>query len=315
MKYFENMKGLYVFLSFITVLLLLFACAVKQPKQTIVDNKKDVNYIPYYLKVYEADSLYLVGDYKGSYEILDSLFKEKTSYNILNEVNTYLKSAYFLNERESVNLTIKKLIKEFGYQGDLFKEDSLYNIILSSSGINSKEILSWENTYLKNLDYDLLDTINSMMLRDQKFRLKETKDFSSMLKNDSLNAVRLKELLSSSIVPTIREGMGVYIKGREKKSLDIDVLLLHVNDSLRMTYFAPIILKNVKEGRSNPYLYASMVDRSSLHTNGYQVYGTNLFYLENKTIVSHLKNDLEKTNELRNEIGLKKLNINQVKNN
>ena len=31
------------------------------------------NYIPYYLKVYKADSLYLTKNYQQSYEILDSL--------------------------------------------------------------------------------------------------------------------------------------------------------------------------------------------------------------------------------------------------
>ncbi len=39
------------------------------------ENQKEVNYIPYYLKIYEAKELYESKEYEKSYNLLDSLFR------------------------------------------------------------------------------------------------------------------------------------------------------------------------------------------------------------------------------------------------
>jgi hypothetical protein len=71
---------------------MMISCKSKVIERNVAANeKKEVNYIPYYLKVNEADSLSLVGDYKKSHHILDSLFKkfEPLNREFYNEYFTY----------------------------------------------------------------------------------------------------------------------------------------------------------------------------------------------------------------------------------
>lgn len=83
----------------ITVLIFTFSC--KSTYTKIGD--KNANYIPYYLKVYEADSLYIVENYEKSFKILDSLFKKYEPVNtyIYYEVINYMKLKVILNKRIS----------------------------------------------------------------------------------------------------------------------------------------------------------------------------------------------------------------------
>lgn len=63
--------------AFIFTIFLLMSCKAKQISQ----EEKSLNYIPYYLQVYKADSLYMTKNYKQSYEILDKLFKKYKPLN------------------------------------------------------------------------------------------------------------------------------------------------------------------------------------------------------------------------------------------
>lgn len=57
--------------------IILISCSSNK-KLNAISNKayqKDVNYIPYYLKVYEAKELYESKEYEKSYNLLDSLFR------------------------------------------------------------------------------------------------------------------------------------------------------------------------------------------------------------------------------------------------
>ena len=90
----------------VVVSLGLFSC--KSNYTRIGD--KNANYIPYYLKVYEADSLYIIGEYKNSYKILDSLFKKYEPINmpIYFEYEQYIKLANRFDKKTKKN--IKKII-------------------------------------------------------------------------------------------------------------------------------------------------------------------------------------------------------------
>lgn len=61
---------------------------------------KNANYIPYYLKVNEADSLFLVDEFDKSHKILDSLFQKYEPANTDNfyEYGTYLMSCVAVND-------------------------------------------------------------------------------------------------------------------------------------------------------------------------------------------------------------------------
>ena len=61
-------------ITIIALVLIIISCSSKQ-KFISEQNQEPINYIPYYLKVYEADSLFTIKDYQGSCKILDDLFK------------------------------------------------------------------------------------------------------------------------------------------------------------------------------------------------------------------------------------------------
>lgn len=77
---------------------------------------KNANYIPYYLKVYEADSLFIIGNYQKSFEILDNLFKRYESVNMNNyvEYGTYLNVAVLSNNNSDLKSKVKNAYLKYG---------------------------------------------------------------------------------------------------------------------------------------------------------------------------------------------------------
>ena len=70
------------------------------------------NYIPYYLKVYEADSLFLVKNYSSAYEKYDSLFKyyEPINMPLYFEFENYIKSGLLAKKDKSFKKEFKKAL-------------------------------------------------------------------------------------------------------------------------------------------------------------------------------------------------------------
>ena len=96
----------------VVVSLGLFSC--KSNYTRIGD--KNANYIPYYLKINEADSLFIVGNYKRSFEITDSLFKKFEPINLegYSEYMTHISSAVASNNFDRLKKKIKKSFVCYG---------------------------------------------------------------------------------------------------------------------------------------------------------------------------------------------------------
>ena len=96
------LKVLFVFVS-----ISLISC---KSYQKIGD--KNSNYIPYYLKVYEADSLFLVKKYSLAYEKYDSLFKyyEPINMPLYFEFENYIKSGLLAKKDKSFKKEFKKIV-------------------------------------------------------------------------------------------------------------------------------------------------------------------------------------------------------------
>ncbi len=75
---------------------------------------KNSNYIPYYLKVYEADSLFLVKNYSSAYEKYDSLFKyyEPINMPLYFEFENYLKAGLLSDKKKNIKNEFKKIFKQ-----------------------------------------------------------------------------------------------------------------------------------------------------------------------------------------------------------
>ena len=122
--------------------------------------KTDTNYIPYFLKVYEADSLYLTKEYNKSFTILDSLFKKYKPLNLekYKEYETYISCAFLLEKKINYKDSILKSIQNYGSNPRYFKYDSILNLAYLHSKISKKESLESNKIYLSKLNFSLRDT-------------------------------------------------------------------------------------------------------------------------------------------------------------
>ena len=186
-----------LFLKIIVILLgigFMFSCKVKNQE---IFNKIDTNYIPYYLKVYEADSLYLIKNYGRSYSILDSLFKVYKPLNLekYKEYETYISCAFALDLKMSFKDSILKSIENYGSNSRYFKYDSLMNLAYKKAKISNEESLKSTKIYLSKLNFQLRDSIKLMCQEDQRVRRNKKNYDNQMRMIDSINEIKLKVII------------------------------------------------------------------------------------------------------------------------
>lgn len=277
------------------LLILVFSC--KSNRQVIEKNvvEKEVNYIPYYLKVYEADSLYITNNYQKSYKILDSLFKIYKPIDVrnINEVLTFYKLKIILRKRIKKQ-EISKLISEYGYSEEIFLNDSLFKIYnIQSDKYLLKIYPSMRKKYNNMIDLSLRNQIKEMKINDQFYRKKNYKDnLESQTKIDLKNQSRIIEIFNDFGFPNEKLIGNFTI---DKINADISVILLHTKDSIRKAYFMPKILEYIKKGEASPELYANLHDQLLLYNGDSQYYGS----YENEIKIS-----IKEVNNRRKKIGL-----------
>src|SRR5436190_14323739 len=199
------MKKIIYLLPIIFVVLISCKSILINEKKNSIGLNKEINYIPYYLKVYDADSLFIVGNYERSYEVLDSLFKkyEPLDMDIYYEYSTYLKSKLMTN-REVKLFEVKYLITKFGYTLDFINNDSVFKNSFCFMFLNH------DNTYKKLRDKYLNSTnkilrlrISDMKSKDQLYRNEDyRKNLSLQNQIDSINSIELKNIFNSDGFPS-----------------------------------------------------------------------------------------------------------------
>jgi hypothetical protein len=222
---------------------------------------KDANYIPYYLKVNEADSLYIVEDYVKSHKILDSLFLkyEPANSDVFYEYGTYLMSCVAVNDTNKIKKKMAYSFEKFGamhiptnpiekymYLNDIYKSDSLY-------------FLKLRENYLKRIDYSLIAKIQEMVKLDQSNRCLNTSENKRKIEViDSINSIKLKEVIKNNVYPNY------YIIGYFEPGLNdsarISTILMH-QDRATVFKYLPLIEDAVKKGKCSPYEYSVIYDK------------------------------------------------------
>lgn len=284
----------------IVVSLGLFSC--KSNYTRIGD--KNANYIPYYLKVYEADSLCLVGDYKSSYEILGNLFKKYEPINmpIYFEYEQYIKLAYRFDKKTKKDL--KKLSQFYNYSINDIKQDSILSLVLNKSRISEKKIMKWHNQFEKKIDTVYRNLINNMYLKDQMIRVNSPTNWDNVKKVDLENDSILKLNLSLKGFPFIRK-VGNYKKMTSEantKNVAIDVILIHLSvDNTMFESYSKIAIDYVRKGYLPPKTYAYMFDKNYYINNNISYYHflfSNMKYSEMDTM------SINEINNKRKSMGL-----------
>ncbi len=289
-----------LFLKIIVILLgigFMFSCKVKNQE---IFNKIDTNYIPYYLKVYEADSLYLIKNYGRSYSILDSLFKVYKPLNLekYKEYETYISCAFALDLKMSFKDSILKSIENYGSNSRYFKYDSLMNLAYKKAKISNEESLKSTKIYLSKLNFQLRDSIKLMCQEDQRVRRNKKNYDNQMRMIDSINEIKLKVIIDKYGYPHEKLIGEYYI---DSIDVNLSTIFLHTDEDFRINYLLPKILIAVKLGKAYPELYSVSLDRYLESKTEKQLYGSyNLSRDRKHTSVSNF----DKLDSIRKSIGL-----------
>jgi hypothetical protein len=226
---------------------------------------KNANYIPYYLKVYEADSLYLLKNYESSYKILDSLFKKYEPINMpmYFEYENYIKMAVKFNKVKKEDL--KNLARNYDYRYNDFNKDSLLNVALNKFKFSTKQIDDLHNKFESEIDTVYRNLLYKMNFDDQKVRISGNTDSNEVrivdFKNDSLLRLNLNRF------PTVQK-VGSWKKLNHEDlngNVSLDVVLIHLSAYENLfEYYDNRFLDYVRKGECLPKTYAHMKDKNNM---------------------------------------------------
>ena|GEM_PF-745213 len=282
--------------------LIAFLCCSGSKQITVAKNteiEKEVNYIPYYLKTYEAKDLFEQGNYEKSFEILDSLFKKYEPLNqfMVLEYNIYLKSAYLSSNYQIFPEAVAKGIEDYGLSDFLFENDTLLGLVFQYSKIDSNQYNDYWNKYVSKLNLTLRDTIIEMKARDQYNGRKDYDKPEGKRILDSIDSINENLLIyifekygypDESLVGNMEFSMK---RDESPFSTQISHVLLHTRDSIRQAYFLPKIWEFVKKGKASPISYAKMVDQVEMDHKRPPMYGK----VRNEVTKDNRKDSLRKS--------------------
>lgn len=251
----------------------VFICLTSCKSNYTRIGEDNANYMPYYSKIYKADSLYIVRQYKRSYEILDSLFKKYEPVQMRNyyEFSTYLKIKIILNKRIKID-EFSKLVSRYGFTDSALENDSLLSIYyLKENKHFEKKYKSLRDEFNSKLNLTLRNEIRQMNIDDQTYRKKGAYNQEKQEEIDSINSSKMKTIFSKYGYPN------EYLIGNsliDGKLVEIGVILLHTNNKERLEFYMPTILDYITKGYAPPIEYAYMKDQYLLYGNQKQYYGS-----------------------------------------
>ncbi|RYE39886.1 MAG: hypothetical protein EOP48_25275 [Sphingobacteriales bacterium] len=252
-------------------IVLLIAC---KPTKTPFTLNTKVNYIPYYLEMYRADSLFLANNFDGSYKKLDSLFKIYKPLDTENyaEYGIYLSSAVRSGHLDGIRDKAVYGYKHFGNIVTIHKEaPEMHDAVNRAAGLNEEDIRKLKEEYSARLNMPLREKMLQMFKEDQEVRNGGTVQERNAV--DERNRIVLEELITTYGYP--RKHLTGSYSAWELPGGNIreDIFFLHQPNDFKLRYL-PVILENVKAGICSPTVYAVVYDRMMLKNNDAQYYGS-----------------------------------------
>lgn len=239
--------------------------------------EKPKDYRKYYLEIYKADSLTMIGKYEHSFNILDSLFKiyEPTNAPPYYEYNTYLKVSQLAKKTISKK-KVHSLIANYGFDIATFDVNAypVLNKVFEESNISKKRYHNYRKQYLDKIDTVLRKKIVQLKYLDQKARkIDSKKNRIKLMDSIDLQVEKfLIDIFSRNIFPN-EHVIGNHTIDKNS-AISIGTLLLHTRDSIRLNYFIPRINSFVEQGKCLPSTYCQMIDQYHLYNGKEQIYGT-----------------------------------------
>lgn len=283
-----------IFLVTFFLLVVFFALSCKSVD--ITSQEKEVNYIPYYLKVYEADELYENGHYEKSFAILNNLFNRFEPVNSLYhfDYEKYLKLGINKFSKSQNSIIIKNLVVNYGVSLNKFKESGSLHHSFQNSNLNFDSLKIYEKLFFSKLDIGYRQKIVKM------FELDQSSKFISKKYSDSIDLINCKafiDLIKEKGFPTIQKVGNV----TQDYGVDLGALLIHF---ARTPYYAilhDILYTEVKKGNVQPEHLASFIISRNIFEGKEEYFGN----LSTKYTVD----ELIIFNERRKQYGLKSYNL------
>lgn len=297
------MRGLFFF-SLLCVIFL--SCKTKRipdkGNATVVE--PELNYIPYYLTMYKADSLFLMDDFKGSYRLLDSLFKIYPPLDTDNyvEYSIYLNSAVMSGHVEDIDAKVRYGYTHFGGIVTLHKNSyEMYQAVNKATNLNEADIVKLKQNYANSLNPELRARLSKMFEEDQEIRLNGG-SYDDMAVIDERNQIELEDIFKEYGYPAnslIGTSSAYDMPGVRIRPV---ILLLHQSNEFKIKYL-PILFDYVKKGKCDPETYASVYDKLMIETGKNQYFGSFRSSSGGPDDISPVSNPM-KLDSIRASIGL-----------
>ncbi|MCV9926263.1 hypothetical protein OIU83_01255 [Flavobacterium sp. LS1R49] len=237
-------------------------------------SKNELNYIPYYLKMYKADSLFLINNFSESYKILDSLFRvypPRATDNYV-EYGIYVCSAVMSGHLEDIEKKARFGYSHFGGIATVHKD--AYNMeqaVIRAAALSENEIKFLKAIYQKSLNLELRKKMLIMFKEDQLARTNG--DNAQMDSIDHINRSQLEEIFKDYGYPDINLIGASSAWDMADGDIREGILFVHQPDDFKEKYL-PFLLENIKNGKCDPDTYALVYDRMMMDKYEKQYFGT-----------------------------------------
>lgn len=237
--------------------------------------QQDLNYIVYYQKVNEIDSVYkLANKPKEAAKQYKKLFRkyEPKNQDLMQEYGNYITLADQHNIKFKRKKSLKKLIHLLA-PGQHHDWQRPYYPLFNKYGIDSLKV-KWEMAiWESNLNKVLLDSFSVAMERDQAPRI--AKDYDLVELNNEKNFELLKWTFENFGYPS-REIIG--LKGNRGRDIHVSTIILNQFATKDYEYLKNELIKYVKSGDLEPTSYASFIDRYEVLKERGVIYGERLSF-------------------------------------
>lgn len=252
---------------------------------------KSKDYIVYYNRVNEIDSLYRIANQpEKAIMQYKKLFKKYSPKNQerIKEYETYIKLADQHQKNFGGKKSLYKLIPLIApYEGSY----GSYFGLFKKYGIDSTEVKQRIADWKKGLNKRLVDSFSVAFVRDQA---EGRRNPQLMEKNDRINAQLLKWTFENYGYPSVQK---IGLIGNGGVFMPMHPLFSHMIGEKEYPYFKAKMLEYIKSGDCIPKDYANMVDRHNLQIDKVEMpYGS---YPSYSAII-----DTMKVNRNRKKIGL-----------
>lgn len=262
----------------IAIFIMSLSCKSKLANQNdkVIPFKNELNYIPYYLKMYKADSLFLTDNFADSYKILDSLFKIYPPIETDNyfEYSIYLNAAVMSGNLDSINKKVRYGYTHFGGISTLHKNNSkMKKGVNEAAHLSNVDIENLKKVYYISLETKLRNKLLFMQSEDQSVRNNSSSTNENIEAVDYKNRIALDTIFKKYGYPKkefIGSSSAYDLPGGD---IRLKIFFLHQPKEFKKKYL-PIFFNNLKKGYSDPSIYTSVYDRMLMDSIGIQYYGT-----------------------------------------